>query len=406
MLATHSSTKKISNNVFSIIQKAKYAKNSGKNITNGSIGVIYDEDENFFTFDVVKKEFKSLSELDIFPYSEAIDGDILFKKSVIKYLFNDSSALNNLFYEVVASPGGSGALFNTFANYLDSNETVLLPNYMWGSYKLMIKENFGDFKTYNLFDCNYNFDIENFKSLVFSYAKKQKKLIVVLNDPCQNPTGYRLSILEIKKIMDILRKACKLTNIILINDIAYIDFDLEKIPLDNFLKDLPENLLVIFAFSISKGLSSYGLRVGAQISFSTSKKNIADFHNASMFTCRSSWSNINNSGLKIFSNIVLNKEKYLALRSEQNKVANLLKKRAQIFLKEADEIGLRYLPYKSGFFITIPFDKKSSIDIEDFFIKNNIYFLVFENYIRVAICSIPTNKILGIAKKIQKAITP
>lgn len=405
MLATHSISKKISSNVFSLAKKAKLAKERGESIINGTLGVLFDENEDFLTFDVVSKELHSLSNPEIFPYSESIEGNTLFKKAVIKYLFNNSPVLNNLFYEVVASPGGSGALFNTFSNYLNFNETVLLPNYMWGSYKLMVKECFGEFQTYNLFDINGNFDIKNFRDLVLSYSKKQKNLIIILNNPCHNPTGYKLSLLEIEEIMSILKEACKFTNIILINDIAYIDFDLEKMPLDNFFKDLPENLLVVFAFSISKGLSSYGLRVGAQIAFSSSKKNIDDFYTASTFTCRSSWSNINNGGLKIFSNIVLNEEKYHILRSEQNKVANLLKERARVFLKEADEIGLRYLPYKSGFFITIPFEKKNSSDIEDFFIKNNIYFLVFENYIRVAICSIPTIKISGIAKKIQEAIT-
>lgn len=405
MLATHSINKKISNNVFSLAKKAKLAKEKGEDIVNGTLGVLFDENENFLTFNTVSNELSSLSDIDIFPYSESIDGDFLFKKAIIKYLFNNSPVLDNLFYEVIASPGGSGALFNTFSNYLNINETVLLPNFMWESYKLMVEENFGNFETYNLFDSKGNFDLKNFRKSVFHYCKKQKNLIIVLNNPCHNPTGYKLSLLEVQEIMDILKEACKYTNIILINDIAYIDFDLQSFSLSNFINNLPENLLVIFTFSISKGFSSYGLRVGAQIAFSSSQKNIDDFYTASTFTCRSSWSNINKGGLKLFSNIVLDDKKYEALKIEQNKVAKILQKRAQIFTREADNLGLKYLPYKSGFFISVPFNEKNNLEIEDFFIKNNIYLLVFENYIRIAICSIPSSKISGIAKKIKEAIT-
>lgn len=403
MLAIKSKNKKLSNNVFLLSKQAKLSQKNNKETINGTLGVLYDDNENFLYLECVKNELNFLSSSELFSYAENIDGDHLFKKSIIKYLF-EKEDFKNLFYEVVASPGGSGALSNTFSNYLNKNEVVLLPNLMWGSYKIMIDKYNGKYECYRLFNDENKFDISSFEKLVYQYASIQKNLIVVLNTPCHNPTGYKLSDSEISKILAILKKASTISNIILINDIAYFDFDTEKPNLYKFIEDLPENLLVVFAFSLSKSLSLYGNRVGAQVAFSSSEKNITDFYNASLFTSRALWSNINSSGMKIFSNILSDDVKYKTLREEQNKIKALLKNRADIFIEEASKIELDIFPYKSGFFISIPFKNKEKEKIEKYLIEKNIFLLVFDNYIRVALCSIPTKKIYGLAKIIKNSI--
>lgn len=409
MLAEHSKSKKIFDNGFQIAKNADLAsKIYGKeNVINATLGIFYNDNEEMHTLDIVNNEYKNLSDKDLFNYSSSINGEELFIDAVKQYIFgkNHINILKNNFCEVIATPGGSGAIYNTFKNYINPGEVVLLPNYMWSSYKLMSKEVGGGYQTYSLFNKKGKFDLINFKNSVIELAKIQKNLVVVLNNPCHNPTGYTLSSYEIKSLMNILKEACTLCNIILINDIAYMDFNNKKNDLSVFYQNLPTNLLMMITFSMSKSFCCYGLRVGAQIAISSSKDTIDNFTDASLYTCRSVWSNISKGGMTLFSNIVLNKKKYRQLLLEQSYMKNMIKERSEIFLGEAAAVNLNILPYKSGFFITIPFSKGLEKEIELKLKNENIFAIIIPGGIRIAICSIPKHKVYNLAKKIKIAIS-
>ncbi|WP_418966188.1 pyridoxal phosphate-dependent aminotransferase [Cetobacterium sp.] len=408
MLAEHSKSKKIFDNGFQISKNADLASKiyGKKNVINATLGIFYNDNEEMHTLDIVNDEYKNLSGKELFNYSSSISGEELFIEAVKQYTFgkNYARSLENNFVEVIATPGGSGAIYNTFKNYINPGEVVLLPNYMWSSYKLMSKEVGGGHQTYSLFNKKGKFDLINFKNSVIELAKIQKNLVIVLNNPCHNPTGYTLSTYEIKGIMNILKEACNMCNIILINDIAYMDFNVKKNDLSEFYRDLPDNFLLIVTFSMSKSFCCYGLRVGAQIAISSSKDTIENFLDASLYTCRSVWSNISKGGMTLFSNIVLNRKKYRQLLLEQSYMRNMVKERADIFLAEASAINLPILPYKSGFFITIPFSQGLEKEIETKLKNENIFAIIIPGGIRIAICSIPKYKIYNLAEKIKKVL--
>lgn len=409
MLAEHSKNKKVFDNGFQIAKNADLAskKYGQKNVINGTLGIFYNDNEEMHTLDIVNKEYKNLSDKELFNYSSSISGEERFIEAVKQYVLgkNYSNNLGTNFLEVIATPGGSGAIYNTFRNYINPGEVVLLPNYMWSSYKLMSKEAGGGHQTYSLFNSKGKFDLVNFKNSVIELAKIQKNLVIVLNNPCHNPTGYTMSSSEIKGVMEILREACSLCNIILINDIAYMDFNNKINNFTDFYQDLPSNLLVVITFSMSKSLCCYGLRVGAQIAISSSSETINNFLDASLYTCRSVWSNIPKGGMTLFSNIVLDKKKYKQLLLEQNYMKNMLRERTDIFISEAADADLKILPYKSGFFITIPFENITDENIADKLKDENIFTIIIPGAIRLAVCSIPKYKIHGLAQKIKNIIS-
>ncbi|MGL5541830.1 MAG: aspartate aminotransferase, partial [Fusobacteriaceae bacterium] len=76
-----------------------------------------------------------------------------------------------------------------------------------------------------------------------------------------------------------------------------------------------------------------------------------------------------------------------------------------IFLGEAAAANLKTLPYKSGFFITIPFDNISDEKMADKLKDENIFTIIIPGAIRLAICSIPKYKIYGLAQKIKNVIS-
>jgi len=411
MLRRESKGKKMSDAVFAMAQKAKEAmiKYGEDKVINATIGSLYGEDGKLVVFDTVIKTYLEQKPEDFAGYASSFTGSDEFKEGVKISIFgkNHKKALENHYVEVLATPGGTGAISNTIKNYLNEEDTILLPEWMWGPYKLMAKENQSKLDTYKLFDNEGNFNIIDFGDKIKKYSQLQENLVVIINDPCQNPTGYKLSTEEWENVFSILEKANKNCDIILINDIAYFDYD-EKNEEEweqyrNIFKNRPSNILTIFTFSISKSLTSYGMRVGAQVALSIDKKVIDEFKDACAVTCRATWSNVTRGGMKIFSDIILNKEKYESLQKERKEYIALIKERADIFMKEAKEVGLDIFPYKSGFFLTVPtYDNTSKV--ADILIRKNIFTVVLENGIRIALCSTPKSKVEGLAKKIKKSI--
>ena len=278
---------------------------------------------------------------------------------------------------------------------------------MWESYKIMSEEFGVKYELYSLFNEEGTFNIADFKQKAEKIIEKQGKVLAVINDPCHNPTGYSLSMDEWKELREFFIKMSSKGNIILLNDVAYIDYDFrgekETREYMNYFRGLPENVLVIFAFSISKAFTEYGLRVGAQLALSSSKKVTDDFKRANEFSCRSRWSNISRGGMRLFSDIVSNPELFDKLKKERNEYVALMKERADIFINEAKEEGLPMCTYRGGFFITVPLgDDTEKIGLE--LQKENIFTVILDKGLRVAICSVPKRQLHGLPAKIKKVI--
>ena len=410
MLADKYAGKKLVDNIFTVSRKAKeaIAKYGKENVVNATIGSLYNEDEKLAVYSVVEEVYRTLPPEDLYAYSTNVIGEDEYLQEVEKTLLGADykERMYGLYISSMATPGGTGAISNTIKNYLNAGEKVLLPNWMWGTYKNIVLENEGIPETYELFNSKGNFNFENFKEKISELAKTQKNLIVIINEPSHNPTGFRMTYDEWEEVFSFI-KNIKDTNLILLRDVAYFEYDdrteEEKYKIRKLLLDLPANVLIIYAFSLSKSLSIYGMRVGAQIAVSSSKEIIQEFKDALSFSCRVTWSNISKGGMKLFAKIMTTpdlKERFL---KEKDNYMQLLMNRANLFLNEANHIGLKYLPYKSGFFITLPIGVNVDKVIEDLESKN-IFVIKFNDGIRIGICSVPLYKIVGLAKKIKDSI--
>lgn len=387
--------------------KEALAKYGQENVINGTIGSLYREDEKIATYGVVEEVFRNLPSEDLFAYSSHFTGEKDFLLAIRKNILgkNYEKDYPEIFMDGVATPGGTGAISSTIKNYLNEGEKVLLPNWMWGSYRNIVKEFGGIDLTYNLFNEELNFDIINFKKQVLELAKEQENLIVVINDPSHNPTGMRLSYEEWKEIFAIFTEAAKSCNIILIKDIAYFEYDNrseeETNKIHSLMKTMPMNMLIVYTFSLSKSMTMYGLRIGAQLGISRDKKVIEEFYDAVAYSCRVTWSNSCKGAMKTYTKIMSDSSLRARYEEEKKDLVELLFERAEIFLSEAEECKLETLPYKSGFFVTIPLGKKVEeiiVELE----KQNIFVIKFNDGIRLGICSIPTTKLKGLAKKIKE----
>jgi aspartate aminotransferase/aromatic-amino-acid transaminase len=411
ILANRSKDKNIVDTVFTMVKKAKEAKKKygAENVTDVTIGALCDEDGNFTIFDSVSRVYKNLNNIDIAPYAESFIGNSDFLKEMKSWVLGEHE--NEFIVGGVATPGGSGSVSSTMKNILDQGETLLIPNIGWGPYKIMAKEHGLIVETYELFNKENKFNLENFEKKSREIMERQGKVLAIINDPCHNPTGYSMEVEEWEKVVQIMNdlSAEKEENsFVLLDDIAYIDYAVKGYKesrkyMSSFTKLSPKNL-VVFSFSCSKSLTKYGLRVGGSVFISTSQKNIDEYMRANEFTCRGVWSNVPKGGMKLFSKIQEDELLRYNLEKERQKYIELLEKRSQIFLGEANEVGLETYPYKEGFFITLKVDNDKVKENLEKLNEANIYPIQVAHGIRVAICGSPSEKLIGLAKRIKDII--
>ncbi len=376
--------------------KAMEAEFGKAQVINSTIGTFFGEDENLAVLKGVEETYKNVSNVDLFGYAAGVTGSPEYKIAVKKSLFGTYlDEIEKIAYvDVSASPGGTGAIHNLFKGYGEEGNTVLLPEYMWDAYTLITAANGLNYDTYKLFKDD-GFNTENFKEKVLDVVKREKRVIAVINDPCQNPTGYSLSMDEWKEVIEILKEASRYGDVILLNDIAYMDYDFRgRNEAREFIKlflNLPKNILITFAYSMSKSFTSYGLRTGALVALSSSEEIIKEHGAMVEYICRSTWSNVSRGGMALLSKVYGNKELESSIDTERSSYITLLEERGKIFEKIAKEIGLEYCPFRAGFFLTIPLEENKAQIVEELKSKK-VFILPVKKGIRIALCSISTEK--------------
>jgi len=406
IIKKESENKKLSNNILSLAQVASKAKAANPSVINATIGMYNDNDNSFYTFKAVKEVIKEVSDYAAFSYSDT-DGGSLFKEAILKWVFKDyiTHFEKEHFVEVVATPGGSGAISTTFQNYLDEGDKILLPNHMWETYITFVKERKCDYATYTLTNSNQSFNFDSLEEEILKIKDKQKRVVIVINDPCHNPTGFCMSDDDYEKLVSLLNSYSD-TSFVLLMDVAYFDFYNKdgNIIRSRFAKlaQLKENVLINFAFSGSKTFGLYGLRIGASIMFSRIEEEVICFKNATTYTARANWSSSSSFGIAIINKLVLDEHYNKMFVEEIEKVSNDLTLRSNAFLEEARKIDLPMLPFDRGFFVCVPYNDPPKLmkKLYDY----DAYVVVTKSCIRIALCAINEEEARKLPRIILKAL--
>lgn len=406
ILADRSKDKKVEDKVFVAAKAAMVAMEKyGDKATNATLGALVDENGSLVTFDETWSTYLNLDvKKELASYSASFKGEKEYLDEIQRWIFK---GLEKRFYsDAVATPGGTGAVGSTIKNYLDPGDTILLPKIGWEPYWIMATEFSLETTEYELFD-GENFNLRSFKDQCSKLMEKQGKVMAVINDPCHNPTGYSLSIEEWRELTEFLNKLSVKGPVILLNDIAYMDYAYKGIESRKYMElfnENTDNFLVILAFSLSKSLTAYGLRCGAQVAITNSNGTLEDFVRANEFTARSMWSNIPKGGMKLLSNVFSDQEHMKKLVEERKFYVDLLKERSDIFVEEARSSGLPIYPYRDGFFVTIKTSTPEQQDrVYNRLNEKLIFTIKVETGIRVAICGLSKDKIRGLAARMKEA---
>lgn len=404
MTATHAAGRKLKDAIFDANQACNEAiKIHGKDkVTNATIGVVLNEEGKLATLKTVEKVFREMEMSELVAYAP-ISGLPDYLNAVIDLTFADNKPEG--YFGAVATAGGTGAIHHAIANYAERGDAVLTSDWRWGTYDIICNETGKRLETFKLFDDALNFNINDFAVKVDALLKKQKSLLVIINTPAHNPTGYALSDDEWDKVLAVLNaQVSGGKKISLLVDIAYIDFAGEKNSTRAFMKkfsNLPENFFVMIAFSMSKSYTFYGQRTGALIGISADEKIIDEFKDVSKYSCRATWSNINRGAQALLVKLNANKDIQATYEAERNELYQMVQRRADVFVEEAKACGLRIVPYKGGFFIAIPAENPAAVCQK---LHDDLVFAVpLKLGIRVAACSTSFEKMHGLAKAIRNA---
>lgn len=389
--------------VFKAALKAREAKEKygDDSVVDATLGTLFDENGTFVAFDSVWTPYESIDKIQKAKYAASIQGNPGYRDSVYKWLFGEEE----INCEIVVSPGGAGSISSSMHNFLNPGQSVIKPSQGWGPYKTMAKEFNLNLVSYNLFKDN-KFDIEDFKQTLSDVMKKEGKVFVIINDPCHNPTGYTMDGSEWDNVIDFVNDLSNDGPVIILNDIAYVDFCPNQEWKKHFLKyrNLSPNVMALISFSLSKTFTAYGARVGASVAVCNNPIELKKFKDAQIYSARSIWSTCNNSVMELF-NLIVNDETLLNNYLEEKQYyIDLLRERAEIFITESQEVGLELYPFKEGFFATVKVadDKKEETNLR--LQQNNIFCVEVDGGLRVALCSVPKRKLKGLAKKMKEII--
>lgn len=394
MVASHAKWPEENDAIFGLAAKAKEAidKYGKENVIDSTLGTLIDDEGNLICLNTVYSELKSLPNAEIAAYAQ-VAGQADFLETVQDACFKEYRP--KAYTRAVATPGGTGAVRHAIWNYTNPGDSILVCDWFWAPY-VTISNEFGRKVTnFELFNENGEFNIKSFKEKFEDLLDKQKRLVTVLNTPANNPTGYSLSDEEWDEVLKIAKDKAKdpENKIIFLVDVAYIDYagvGSERRKFFTKFSDLPENIFIMIAYSMSKGYTMYGLRSGAAIGISSKEEIVNEFYYTCMHSNRSNWSNGTRCAMSIMTHIAKDPSKKKAYEEEVNKYKTMLRKRANAFVEGAKDCGLEILPYRDGFFVSIPCNnaKKASDEL----IKENLFVVSLKKGLRFAVCAVPEEK--------------
>ncbi|MCR5693275.1 MAG: aminotransferase class I/II-fold pyridoxal phosphate-dependent enzyme [Bacilli bacterium] len=357
---------------------------------NASVGAYYDEKKKFGRVPTIENAIKEkFSEKMAYA---SVTGYEEYKKGILSYAFGERlktiKEKNETFFG--ATLGGTGALSIAFNLFTDEDSEVLLPDVMWSNYKLIASKAHCSYRTYKLFDESDNWNLSSIKEEVDREITRKGRALLLINDPCENPTGYSMSKKEYEDLFAYLNKKGEEGSLIVAFDIAYYNFSSGECPLFEMLEG-ELNFLPIIVFSCSKSFAIYGFRCGAFIALCPDKESKEDIGNAFRAQVRGTVSSPVGPVLHSVGETLLDEEKVKEVAKEINVNKMALVERGNYLTSLLDEAGIKHYPYKSGFFLTLKVE--NAVATFDALAGKHIYVVpIDEDKVRIALSGITTTE--------------
>ncbi len=372
--------------IFALNHEANARLAAGEDVLNATLGALLDDDGRLAILPTAARAVSEVGPQDWAAYAP-IGGLAPFLQAVIADVFVDIPELADQAI-AVASPGGSGALRHAIATFLEPGQALLTTDFFWGPYQTLADENERRVRTFTMFASKDSLDLAALDAAMQTSIAEQGRVLLILNDPCHNPSGYSMSSADWDGVVEIVTRHASSAPVTVVLDNAYAAYG----PPDAMatamrsLAALAGHALVLIAWSASKSFTHYGLRVGALVALAPDADERAAIEAALTYACRGTWSNCNRGGMVAVTRLLTDPELRKAVDSEREELIRLLGDRVDVFNDVAGAAGLAYPRYAGGFFTTVFAEDaaRSARRMRD----EGVYVVPIRGALRLGICAL------------------
>ena len=371
-------------------------------VINATVGALYDDEGQLLVLRSVDKVIRELEPKDYAAYAP-IAGTPGFRKAILKAALGGFEPKS--YVCAVGTPGGTAAIRNAIANYSCPGDRILTHSWHWAPYKSIAAEMFRGIEHFEMFDEEGRFNTADFDYKVKKLTRNQEHLVIILNTPANNPTGYALTMDDwyaVKKTLDEVPLEKKIA---LVLDVAYIDFAGEPEEVRRFfgvVDNLRSNILPIIAYSASKTFTLYGGRCAAMICFAHSPEVAEEFEKVNSYSSRATWSNPPRAPQEVIERIYADESLLAEVEAERANAREMLLARGRAFEEEAAKCGLKTVPFSAGFFVTIPCADPDGLCEK--LSEKNVFLIPFDGGVRVSIAASSEEKCRRLPALIKAAM--
>ena len=386
--------------IFRLNSEAKARAAAGESILDATMGALMDDEGRIAVMPSVAEAIARVPTGKAAGYSP-ISGSPPFLDAVRRDLLGNSDLLPKSV--AVTTPGGSGAIYQAIKNFVEPGHQALTTDYYWGPYPVIAQHLERDVNTFGMFSPDLSFDLEAMKRGIRQHIDTQGRLLLILNFPCHNPTGYSLDAGEWRSIAEVVRAAGEEAPVAVLLDLAYHRFGGESA--DLWIDAVPtmlETTTVLLAWTASKSFCQYGARIGSLVALHPDQEERNKLANALGVTCRATWSNSNHLGQLAVTDLLVDPELSKRADTDRAGLVELLRTRVEVFNSAASTAGLHVPRYDGGFFVVVftPDGEKTAAVMRDM----GVYVIPLKGAVRVALCATPEAEIPRLVEALRAGI--
>lgn len=386
--------------IFALNAEARRRTEAGESILNATLGALMTDDGRLCVMPTVLETMARYQTAQSAGYAP-ISGVPAFRQAVVQDLFDDSPLASQAV--AVATPGGTGAVYEAVVNFLEPGQKLLVPSFYWGPYTEISRHTGRAPDPFPMFADDGSFDIDGMAAGLDRHLATQGRALLVLNFPCHNPTGYTLSPDEWRRVAEAVGRAAATGPVSVLIDAAYMDFGGEAAR--TWIAAVPsllEHATVLIAWTASKSFAQYGARVGALVALHRDPDELAQIDNALGYSCRATWSNCNHLGQLAIAELLTNPELKAKVAEERAELQALLQERVDAFNAAASEVGLPTPRYDAGFFVAVftPDEQASAAKMREM----GVYGVPIPGAVRVAMCSTPASAVPRLVEALEAGV--
>ena len=340
------------------------------NRTNATVGIAAERGEPMH-LPSIQRLISSIPPKDSFNYAPASGKPELREAWRKKMLDENPSLRGKALSNPIVTSGLTHGLSLVGDLFVDPGDTIILPDKLWGNYRLIFSVRYGaQVKTYPFYNDDGGFSTAALRAALMENAAPNGKIIVLLNFP-NNPTGYAATKGEAGEIAEaVYETANSGCNVVAVCDDAYFGLfyedDVLKESIAGHVNGRHPRILTVKIDGATKEEYVWGFRVGF-VTFGVEDSAGNDevlnaLERKTMGAIRSSISNCSH----LSQTLILKALESPTLAEERQEKAEIMKARAvkvkEVLQNDKYRDAWDVYPFNSGYFMCL---RLKSVDSEE-----------------------------------------